>query len=286
MKQQIITNYRDDRNLRDSFNQLAEQTFGINFENWYQNGYWTDAYNPVSIVEDGRVLANVSVNDLWFDCDGATKHYLQLGTVMTDPAYRGQGLCRRLMEQVLAESAHADGIFLFANDSVLDFYPKFGFVPAVEYVHEKTVSDSGSPSAILLPMKGREDWEVLERAITESVFNSSFGMLHNVGLTMFYATQFMCEAVYRIEAENAVVIAEVDDGVLHLHEVFAPRKVNLEEIFRAFGSGIHTVRLGFTPCSDIGYRKGLLKEENTTLFVRGIPGFSEKQQRFPVLSHA
>lgn len=286
MKQQMISHYRDDRSLRGSFNALAEQTFGINLEHWYQNGYWTDAYNPVSIVEDGRVLANVSVDDLWFDCDGVTKHYLQLSTVMTDPACRGQGLCRRLMEQVLAESMDADGIFLFANHSVLDFYPKFGFVPVSEYVHEKTVAYSCAPSVISLPMKNRADWAVLEQAIAQSVCNSRLGMLPNVGLTMFYATQFMCENVYRVEAENAVVISEVEGGVLQLHEVFAPREVNLEEIFRAFGKGIHTVRLGFTPRSDAGYRKVLLQEEDTTLFVRGIPGFSEKQQRFPVLSHA
>lgn len=30
------TGYRDDELLRRSFNELAEKTFGINFEEWYQ----------------------------------------------------------------------------------------------------------------------------------------------------------------------------------------------------------------------------------------------------------
>ena len=31
----IIHGYRDDKALRDSFNALAEQTFGLNFEGCY-----------------------------------------------------------------------------------------------------------------------------------------------------------------------------------------------------------------------------------------------------------
>ena len=38
------------------------------------------------------------------------------------------------METVLSDWRDcSDGIYLFANDSVLDFYPKFGFCPMGEY---------------------------------------------------------------------------------------------------------------------------------------------------------
>lgn len=42
------------------------------------------------------------------------------------PEWRGKGLQRRLMRAVLD---HADGevLLLFSNDTVLDFYPRFGF---------------------------------------------------------------------------------------------------------------------------------------------------------------
>ena len=59
---QIIKKYRDKEELRKSFNELAKKTFGLNFEDWYQNGFWGDNYNPYSIVMDGRIVANVSVN--------------------------------------------------------------------------------------------------------------------------------------------------------------------------------------------------------------------------------
>lgn len=66
---EIIKNYRDNEQLRHSFNELAMKTFDIDFEDWYQNGYWTDRYNPHSIVIDGKVVANVSVNTTVFEID-------------------------------------------------------------------------------------------------------------------------------------------------------------------------------------------------------------------------
>lgn len=58
----IIKNYRDNAKLRRSFNALAGKTFGLNFEDWYQNGFWGDDYNPYSVVLNVEVVANVSVN--------------------------------------------------------------------------------------------------------------------------------------------------------------------------------------------------------------------------------
>ncbi len=84
---ELIKNYRDNEMLRKSFNALAMKTYGLDFEDWYQNGYWGEAYTPYSIVEEGKIVANVSVNTMDFILDGSRKHVIQLGTVMTDEAY-------------------------------------------------------------------------------------------------------------------------------------------------------------------------------------------------------
>ena len=39
-------NIRDNEQIRRSFNELAQKTFGLSFEQWYQNGYWGDSYIP------------------------------------------------------------------------------------------------------------------------------------------------------------------------------------------------------------------------------------------------
>ena len=130
---EIVKHYRNNSALRASFNELARKTFGIDFEPWYQRGFWTDRYDPYSVVENGRIIANVSVNHMDMRILGERKRLIQLGTVMTDPQYRNRGLIRMLMEQIQQEFADADGMFLFANDSVLEFYPKFGFRKGTEY---------------------------------------------------------------------------------------------------------------------------------------------------------
>ena len=79
----IRKNYRNDDCLRSSFNRLAEKTFNLNFENWYQNGFWGGQYDPWSLLLDGEIAANVSVNRINCLLDGQRRQYLQLGTVMT-----------------------------------------------------------------------------------------------------------------------------------------------------------------------------------------------------------
>ena len=96
----IIHSYRNDKALRDSFNRLAEQTFGLNFEGWYQNGFWKENYDPHSIVENGTVLSNVSVNRTDLLIAGRQYRILQLGTVMTAESCRGRGFGRAIMEYI------------------------------------------------------------------------------------------------------------------------------------------------------------------------------------------
>ena len=137
---QIVKGYRKDDALRGSFDRLARRTFDLAFEDWYQNGFWGDDYIPYSVVIDGAVAANVSVNRTDFVLGGETKHFIQLGTVMTDERYRNRGLIRRLMAEIDRDFAgRADGVYLFANDSVLNFYPKFGFRRAVEFEYTRAV---------------------------------------------------------------------------------------------------------------------------------------------------
>ena len=93
---------RDNASLRQSFMDLAAQTFGLSFENWYQAGCWSDSYLPYSFVCQGRIVANASVSLMDFSWRGKQRLYIQIGTVMTDPAFRGHGLSRRLLENILA----------------------------------------------------------------------------------------------------------------------------------------------------------------------------------------
>lgn len=290
MNTSIINNYRTQDNLRHSFNALAAKTFnGLDFEAWYQNGYWSDRYNPYSIVIDGAVVANVSVNTIDFMWNGERKHFIQLGTVMTEERFRNQGLIRQIMNQVGQDYEQTvDGIYLFANDSVLDFYPKFGFRKATEYRCTKPFSTSQARSMVQIPMKNKEDWNKLESAMRQSVSYSRFHMIDNDNLILFYVTGFMQDNVYYSEEYDTHVIAEIDKNTLTVHNIFSAQKYPLDDILASFGPDIQQVNLGFTPIDAEGYNVCAFREEDCTLFIkgRGLNDFEQDKLIFPTLSHA
>lgn len=294
----VIKNYRENTGLRQSFNELAKKTFDIDFEDWYQNGFWSNNYNPYSIVLDGKVIANVSVNHMNFLRHGERKFFVQLGTVMTDEKYRNRGFIKQIMEEIEQDyHQKADGFFLFANDSVLDFYPKFGFRKADEYQYSAEIT--AKPSAAQLsvkhesvleqiPMRGKTEWALLENAIQKSIPHSAFEMNNNSGLILFYVTKYMQENVFYHKEQDAYIIAETENHNLLLHHIFASHPVDIMQIAKAFGSDIRRVRLGFTPTNCDGYDISLRKEEDCTLFLKGgeFLHFESDRLLFPVLSHA
>lgn len=289
----IIKNYRENEKLRRSFCELAEEIFGIDFESWYQRGFWTDRYNPYSILSDGRIVANVSVNRMEMRTPKKTYCYIQLGTVMTDATYRNRGYIRMLMEEIFRDyEGDADGFYLFARDSVCSFYPKFGFEPAKEFQLGKSMKTVKRPADVLeacpVPLETQEDLEAFLGHIERSVPNSRFEMRNNAQLAMFYLSDYMRDNLYYIESEEAFAVAERSGTELLLTAVYADHIVDLNRIIAAFGNEVEEVKLGFTPLEDQEFAAVPYREEDCTLFLRG-RGWEEYRKdmlRFPVLSHA
>lgn len=282
----IIKNYRTNDMLRHNFNKLAENTFGINFESWYQNGFWNDLYIPYSIEENNEIIANVSVNIIDISFEEKVLHLIQLGTVMTNENYRHMGLIRKIMAEIEKDySGRIDGMFLFANNEVLNFYPKFGFKKAKEFQYSKQVNNFQKSTIKHTPMNCKDDWNTFVQAINSNNFFGEFNMINNSDLIMFYVSNFMRDNVYYNEEHNAYVIAEIDGNTLFIHNIFADEQIELEEIIESFGDDIKKVTLGFVPKNKNGYDINELCEDDTTLFVRGF-SLENKKLMFPTLSHA
>ena len=266
---EIKKNYRDNASLRESFNKLANSIFSLNFEDWYQNGLWTDKYNPYSIIKDGEVIANVSVNQTDLIFDGNIKHFLQLGTVMTKEDFRNQGLIREIMAAIDADyQGKTDGVYLFANDNVLDFYPKFGFEKAAEYLYSKQISNSGERQFVKTPMYEKIAWERLRSAMEQNVFQGRLDLIYNPELILFYVTKFMQENVYYHADSDTYVIAEFDGEEIFLHNVFSSTLNRLDEVTELFGRGIKKVKLGFVPKKEDRCESAELFTEDCTFFIR------------------
>lgn len=287
----FIRDFNHNNLFRASFNALAKKTFSIDFEQWYIDGYWQDRYVPYALAIQGRVVSNVSVNILDFLVFDKPKRYIQIGTVMTDPDYQNQGLSRYLMERVLNDWAdRCDLIYLFANDSVLDFYPKFGFTPAQEYQHIKILTSAPLlKNNMKLDMFLNSSRQLLVDKIASSQTLSSVTMRNNPGLVMFYCTSFLKYCVYYVPAYEAIAIASYTEDTLHLHDVFCAQNVSLDDITNEMvDTRIKKVVFGFTPKDTSNCSVQLLKEEDTTLFVfhQQDELFINNKAMFPVLSHA
>ena len=291
--------YRDDSFALDSFNELTRNTFCFDFVGWHAAGHFGDMYVPHVIMDKEKVVSNVSVNQMQFDVGGVIKNYIQLGTVMTDNAYRGQGLNREIMEYIIQEYADkVDGIYLFGNDSVLDYYPKFGFVSCEEYEYYFTYENKGDVMPYSMEKVDMSDdtqakqvYAVMENYFAEpDVLNENDGMYmsENISLYHFWMDSEYRDNIYYLPECNAYVVGAVDNGKLHLYQIIGKEKVELERVAKAFGDGFFEVVLGYTPVHKEGLSVRKHKEEDCTLFILGedLKCMSEKQMMFPVLSHA
>ena len=283
------TEVRTDDRLRESFNALTRASFGFDFAAWYQVGGWTDAYCPHALVLDGQVVSNVSVNRMAFVRNGQTRRYLQLGTVMTDTAYRGQGLNRRLMEHILADYKDTvDGIYLFANDSVLAYYPKFGFKPLTETAYVMDTDPHGAAPYHIQPVAADDPGLAAAMAESpESDSNDGFRMVQNPGLFHFWLLAEYGDCVYRVPEIGGYVIARAENGILQIVQSFAEKPIDYTRLAAAF-DGAGSVALGYTPADPSGFGAAPYREEDTTLFVLGEPlqAIERERLRFPALSHA
>lgn len=286
---QLVKDYRDNDKLRESLNNLTEATFQFNFKGWYASGYWRDKYIPYSIVCNDRVIANVSVNITDFMWDGVRHKFVQLGTVMTAEEYRNQGLIRRIMEEIDKDYFDkVDGMYLFAGRDVINFYPKFGFKKTEEYQYSKNVQNNSEMTISNIRMEGKEDWAKLEKAMKDNTYYNSFDMVDNEGLIMFYITGFMQGNVYYNEDLDAWVIAEINGEDLFIHNVFANKEIELDDIIVSFGKNIKSVTLGFTPKNKRDFDVNLVQKIDTNMLVKGegFNDFGKKKCMIPILSHA
>lgn len=285
----LVKDYRNNDCLRHSFNELARTTFGIDFEDWYRNGFWSDNYNPYSIVNDDRVIANVSVNRTDMVYEGAVRHLLQLGTVMTEEPYRKQGLCRKLMEWIEEDcGGWAEGMYLFANDSVLDFYPKFGFRKAKEYHCTKKLSNKEKCQFERISMDTADRWQALESAMGRNRFHGRFEMSGNPGLIMFYVTKYMGDKVYYHRGTDTYIIADWMEGEVFIHQIFSGTLSGFGAVAELLGKDVHRVTLGFSPMETERCEAEEFREEDCTLFIKGsgMEMMESGKLRIPSLAHA
>lgn len=297
MKYKYCNNIKDDDVLRESFNELTRMTFGFDFTNWYDRGHWGNKYIPHVLLDHNKVISNVSANIMRFNVNGQIKKYIQLGTVMTHPEYRGKGLNKYLMNKVLESfSSEVDGIYLFGNDSVLDYYPRFGFTTINEYEYYSNLNMKKSDVKYLLEKVDLSDLNqrkllydmILNCSQKEWSLNDSMNMYDNLGLYHFWVDMEFSDDIYYLPEIEAYVIACIEQGQLQLIQIIGNRKVDIDKLSLSFDTDIKTIKFGFTPADREQYNFKIHREDDTTLFILGndLLDIEREKLMFPIISHA
>lgn len=286
----LIYNYKENEKYVKSYMLLAKQVFGIDFEGWYSKGYWTDKYYNYSFTDGDKMIANISMSKMEVVIDGEVKKALQLGAVMTHQEYRNRGFSAKLMDIVLREEEKRyDFIYLFANSSVLNFYPKFGFQPVEQTAFSVKVTAQKKEYLPLskLDMSNKQDMDVILRLSADRrPVSRILGVQNDQTLLMFYFLNVFSNDIYYLKEEDTILIYQVEEDILHLYDILSCTCISLLQILnRIVYDGIKEVVFHFTPeMPDIDMIYGQQDPEDN-LFIKATSLKLPERFIFPELSH-
>lgn len=224
---------------------------GLDFGPWHRRGGWTPAYEVHGIADRGELLATVAVTRATAVVAGREHRGAQLGAVGVVPEARGRGLLRSLLERVLARlEPEVELVHLYANEKMLDLYPRFGFRRVEETDFELPVALAPGPTPApridLDDAAARAAWlDACARSVppTERLGWRGYGTV-----ALWHASVVHPGAVRVLAAGDAYAVAVQEGDTLHLLDLAAPRRFDLLPVLPSLlDAPIARVRFGFCP---------------------------------------
>ncbi len=274
---------------RAAYFELAKKVFSLDFTPWYQSGYTDKSFIPHTLFEDGRAAASAGVFTSNFKWQNAIHTFSQISTVMTHPEYRGRGLNKWLLKKALEECQNSDLIYLYANDSVCEFYPRFGFRKATEYTYQIPITPKQGIYR-KLDLKNPTDAALLtEYYQNHSNPFSALTMEGGLSQLMFHCITFLYNNIYYLEEHNAIIIAEHEGDEIFCYDIYTPKTGNFIDMISTLArEETKSIKLGFTPINKSGFTVEPSTEKDTTIFTLNSPvnPFTEDKVTLPFLSRA
>ncbi len=272
----------------DAFLRYIPRVFPrLDFRPWYLRGGWTSTYEAFASVQADEIVANVSVMRMRLLVGGREVRGAQLGAVGCVPEMRGRGLMRPLLERVFTQlHSEADLLLLYANDGVLDFYPRFGFRRVRESVFELGLALDPSPAPAprldLDDPSQRAAW--LSACARSLPPTERFGVRDYGSVALWHVCNLYPHDVYVLSEGDAFAVALQRGDVLHLLDLAAPRRFDLLPVLpRLIREPIARIRFGF--CPELWCPMARVVEPiDDALFIRGALALPAEPFRFPMLA--
>ncbi len=272
----------------DAFLRYVPRVFGrLDFRPWYLRGGWTSAYEAHALAQADEIVANVSVMRMRLLVGGREVRGAQLGAVGCVPEMRGRGLMRPLIERVLAQvESEADLVLLYANDEVLDFYPRFGFRQVRESVFElnRAVEPALTP-APRLDLDDPSQCAAWLAACAKSLPPTErFGVRDYGSVALWHVCTFYPHDVHVLSEGDTYAVAVQREDTLHLLDLAAPRRFDLLAVLsRLIRAPVARIRFGFCPELWCPMARAV-EPSDEVLFIRGAPELPAEPFKLPMLA--
>ncbi len=269
----------NDKDYQNRLNALLKEVF-FDFRFWYDLNLWDDRYESYAIEDHDKIVSNICLFKTRVLYRNQPYDAISLGAVATKPEYRGQGLLRRLMEQIDRKYAGIP-MYLSANDTVLDFYPRFGFRRFTEYLPlcRQDIDHLAVPHRLSC-----DDPRVRHYICGRVNFSPIFDCLNTEPVNLFHLySGYLNDCLYELQDINTLIVAQQTAATLKLFGVFSLQAITWRDLAdRLPFSGIKRLEFGFLPYwPDLHY--DLQADDSNLWFVKNIP-CSMDAIKYPELS--
>ena len=280
-----------DRAWHDRFFNFVASIFegGRTFSTWSARGGWVDGYDVFAAVVDDQVVSTIGRQSMRYVINGKECNGYQIGAVATHADHRNRGLARLLMNKVLSElDAPDQPVILFANSSVLEFYPRFGFRRLAQsgFIGHIDVhpADTLAPSLDLARPTDRA-W-LADHCARASAIGQGF-TARDYYPTMLFNLMRQSQTAFRLDSFGAVMIVQQHGDRLLIEDLLATRPFRLKDALpHVCAQPVQTLEFSFHPEAWWPNAESQsLDDGGSPLFARGAAVGVVMPIRFPDLAH-
>ena len=266
---------KGDRQLVRTFLEFTKSVFSwTDFSSWYESGFWPDEYIPHSIIVDGKIVSNVSITKMDVLINDHPVRGIQIGTVGTIPEFRGRGLSGSLMRYVLEKyKDRTDLFFLFANESVLEFYPKYGFSRKHETLYYSAVKKREDRQPLKkLDWRQSGDLDLIQELLRKRLpLTSLFGAGNYHPITLWHIINAYPDKIHYDKDQNMIRIGFLKGDTFHLIDLIFTGYPDMEKTLSILpSSGVASRICYHFPPDRTGFRvDDTGTDTESILFVKG-----------------
>jgi predicted N-acetyltransferase YhbS len=256
---------------------------------WRDRGGWTTDYEVFALLDGDRIVSTIGRSLMQLVDNRHPVAGYQLGAVGTLPHYRGRGLARRLMDEIVGELDHPDQpVILHANDSVVDFYPRFGFrrVAQKRSVADVSIAPAKTPAARFDPDDAAQRSRLQNLFVRAMPIRGPLSAANYYWIALWHLSGSSIAAFW-LPQFDALVAATSDNERLIVHDVIAPRPFDLRgAVPQLIERRVTEVEFCFdTDDWWATARESRLDDADEPLFVRGASASIVGPVRLPALAH-